>query len=225
MLERKIFICGCSFSTGFYYIDQEKNQYGRHIPFGEILAESLGIKFETLAEPGASNYFISKQIEHSIKFKPDLVLINFTMPWRYDYIEKGKIYSFPTLEDFIYKFRSPISEKQPTIKSIAVNSLPDDSELKKLLSLYTTIHIKADQDRMMLSNALKELEKEKIKFLALDFSGFTYPGYFKNLNSLDIEYDKIFKTYHDKNDKSHLSQEGHNLIAQMIKPKIEEILK
>ena len=72
----KIISCGCSFMT----LD---TQYpGTH--FTEVVANDIGAELKSLAAVGASNFYISQQVEHAISLKPDLIIVVFT---NYDRIE------------------------------------------------------------------------------------------------------------------------------------------
>jgi len=69
---KKLYICGCSHSTGYYSTKNNKPiQSGFNNPYTKLIAEKLSMHPVMLAQAGASNYFIIKQIEYAIE--PDKI--------------------------------------------------------------------------------------------------------------------------------------------------------
>lgn len=229
----ELYICGCSYSSGFYFTGSDESPHGRTKSYGEILSESLQLTPVIMASPSASNYAIAKQIEYSIKQNPKFILINLTAPLRFDWnFYNEPLGRPPTSEDFIYWCNDfPKGRKiRPVLNSAGINMILTRSPDKKLIEFlvtYLDIDIKTDQDRLMLAGIFSQLEKTNTKFIALDFSGFYCDA---NLfHSLPVfestpTWKTIFQQYPAVTDKHHFSPAGHQLIATIIEPEVRALL-
>lgn len=198
--------CGCSFSAKIIDID---------FPYGELLSNKLNRSFINLSTHGASNYFITKQIEYSLKFNPKLVLIGVTTPMRFE-TSIDTIDRPPTIEDFKYtidyEWNSKINKK-----IISKPLLWYEKSNPKISNFYLenyNSNIKKDQDRLMLLGGISLLKINNIKFIVIDFSNI-----FENtLITFDLIYED-FRSLSEKYphpDSLHFNQAGHEYISSKI---------
>lgn len=220
--------CGCSFTYGFS--PEEKL-----ISFGEIVAKSFNMQHVNLSSLGASNYFVSKQIEHSLNLNPTLIIIGSTTALRFDYLEdidsiKENInfHNFKNnLENNYIKIDVSNKITSKSIKwfkeqsdnyKIPLFKRKTANEIFKFLSKNTNFYIKKDQDRLMLLGSIFKIKQKNIPFVVIDFD-----------KIFDEEFDFIlnfpFKDLSNKfptSDNIHFNQEGHFFVAEKIKNFIKE---
>lgn len=196
-MKKNIFVCGNSFSNGMYMekenmrgeFDYENLVLKYHRPWIEFIAEELDINYTLLARPIASNYFVCKQIEHSIKQKADLVIASFSSVRHIDFTTKDKrLQCLPTLENLVYSERtfakdylnptnSPVEEqavqclRYPNIEKYASTTNPEYDILVKYIREYNDYLLKMDQERLMILGAIEQLRESNTKFIIVDLIG------------------------------------------------------
>lgn len=214
MDKSDIVMCGCSFST---YID-EVNQ-----PYCNIISKTLNCSLLNLAELGASNYFISKQIEYSLNFSPKLVLVGITTPMRFETLDNNELlYTQPKLQDFKYQ-KNNFWNNDSTEKIISKPLLWYQKNNKKIFDFYTNNYnyeIKKDQDKFIILGATSILLDKNINFILIDFSNI--------LNKVETSMNVIFEDFRKLSklfphrDGIHFNQEGHNYLAKKLLQLIED---
>lgn len=167
------YICGCSFSTGFYKSGYEKSTNkltpGYNEPYTELFCRIKKLSYKNIAFNGASNYAICKQIEYAITQNPKLILINFTTPWRMDWTDPNtRLKRVPTLADVVYNDKPhPTSDANHHIRSLPIStyiSLKNpDPVYVHFLSEYADPVLQADKDRLLITGMLSLLEKQRYR--------------------------------------------------------------
>jgi hypothetical protein len=218
-------ICGCSFS--FPMQEGEQSQ----VPYGILVSKHLGYDPILLSKPGASNYHIAKQVEFSLNFKPELVIIGTTTPLRFDF-PTDKLKQNPSLLDFNYEEYSnnTFTFSKGSIISRSLlwfeNRLKEEKNffLKKkykdiidFYANYIDFDLKKDQDRLMLLGSINKLIEKNINFFIIDFSDiFSYKN---KAMFLSLFYKKLNEHF-PHSDGIHFSQEGHNYISNLVLKKL-----
>lgn len=207
-MNKNIVMCGCSFS---HHNDEV------HTTYGEIIARKLDMPFINLSELGASNYFIAKQIEHSINFLPKLVIIGATTPMRFETVENcEELKSSPSINNF--KYRSNKNFNQENFQKIISKPLmwyeKNNLKIFNFYSKYYDYEIKKNQDKFILLGALSLLAINNINFIVVDFSDILSDVNTKFL--IISENFKILNNLYPHPDKIHFNQMGHDYLAKKI---------
>lgn len=213
--------CGCSFTSGFWY-------GGQFTPYGEIAAGSLGYTHINLASPGASNYFIAKQVEHAIDLNPAIVCIGVTTAFRFEFLQKlDSINGTVVYSDFnTYSNKDPAKIESKPIhvylreSNNNVNNKIRRDNYRNMYEFYTknlNYTIKQDADRLIILGAYLQLISKGIKCVLLDFSVTmgNYPEVIK------LPYKDMASKFPCSDDNEHFNQEGHNYVANIIVDRIK----
>lgn len=222
MKDKLLVSCGCSFTYG-------NSGNFRHVPFGDLLSSELGTKHINLSRPGASNYYIAKQIEHSLTLSPDFVCIGVTTNLRFDYLENiDSITKDITYNDFKISLNDNSSDKIESRsilwfdrsyqnKEHSLDKRKSYFDIFKFLTKNTNYHIKKDQDKLIILGSCLQLIKKNIPYIILDFSETLQ----NDDNIIGLNWKNLQKQFPCNHDQYHFNQEGHIF----IKNKIIEFLK
>lgn len=220
----KIVACGCSFT---YDLEINKDKL---VSYPTIIGKKLNTEIINLSKPGASNYSIAKQIEYSLQFDPDLIIIGLTTTNRIEWkIDKNfKFDNYPTYESWMHpmdKFTLQYNKKlSPNYGKLSSNSIiyfnnKDDEKIFKnffnFIINYNDIFIQKDKDYFIILGICSLLEKNNIKYLIIDFDEN------KIQDSIKISW-KFLKEKFPWVDGLHFNQSGHEYIANIV---IENLLK
>lgn len=220
-MQEKLYICGCSHSTGFYLINPDASKVGYNKSFATIIANNLLLEPVPLAEDGASNYFIIKQILFALEQNAKYILINIAPSMRFDWVSDGKLLDdIPTYKDFISKNNRHRDQK---IKSAAFRSITHylkNSELSRLVANYLDPKIRLDQDKWMLHGIFSYLNSQNIKYIAVNCTTNNFSETYITPIHSKSSWEEIVNTFPEKTDQYHLNQEGHNFVAQCLLPTI-----
>lgn len=217
MNKKLLVTCGCSYTAGTNIPDT--------IPYGKILSENLKCDFINFARPGASNYFIAKQVEHSITLKPDFVCIGVTSPLRFDYIQDpfliNKKVSYEDFNKELYvTFPNKIEsrslfwfENQVKYKENNEFQKRECLEIYNFLSTKINSFIKEDQDKFTILGCCLLLERRKIPYVIVDF--------WNTFDSTDefvikLHAADLIKRYPSTVDKLHFNQIGQVFVFEKI---------
>jgi hypothetical protein len=259
-MKKTIYVCGNSYNTGAYIreVVDGKKIVDSNIPHCKIVADKLDAEMVMLARPCSSNYFICKQVEYAIEQKADLVVfclssykfIDITLPghkltqlpklsnfdynedtWGPDCVNPAKN---DTDQEVIQCYRSTL------IDEYKKTSRPDFEILSTYMNHYSDYLINIDQERLMILGLMKQLELAGIKYIILDFLGFTddlstisQPKKLGDINVLNyIQVENLVKfppdlgkSYPNPNDDFHFNQEANNMIAETILPLVKRLLE
>lgn len=213
---KRIVSCGCSITHGYYVIN---NQSAYLTAYPEVFAHKHNHEIINLAKPGSSNYFIAKQIEFAVTLNPDLLVVGFTSPYRFDYHERDTehLNRRPTIKDWEYKSmgKTKYTNETGILNSNPIPRLvtfPHKKEFVEYSLKYVDPSMSADKERYVILGMLKKLDSFNIPYVCIDW-----------LNVLD--YDETpnnvcrimsWKTYGDRfgNDGGgHFNQQGHDYAA------------
>lgn len=213
---KKLVTIGCSFTYGIGLNDRLKSVYGK------IVADNLNLEHVNLAEPGASNIYITLQGEYALENIRDIdtVLIGVTSLQRF----------ITTRDNF--QFENNTSEIEPityqdfkenkvvveNVKSLEVNrKYVNKHRLNSfknyLLDLYCP-NSKAAEDYFSLSFIVEKFLQKGIKVVILCEASF-FTKYF-SLYTLPLNFFRLSIYYPDTFGTSHLSEEGHLEVSKQI---------
>lgn len=110
MPNKKIAVCGCSWST------RDPNHPG--IEFGQLVADHYNLDYKNFALPGVSNFVITLQIYQAIRdYDPDIFLINATTATRVE---------LPVLNGERYNHKNLLSNLNKSVHSNSIGSIFDE---------------------------------------------------------------------------------------------------
>jgi len=220
-MKPDVYICGCSFSSGFYRKESNPFVAGQFIPYPEIFCSIKELTFVNLSFPGASNYAITKQVEFAITQKPKLIIVNLTTSGRLDWTHSNKrLAAAPTLRDITYNQSSdhPLLNASNTILSMPIATMINednvDSIVAEYIAEYIDIRLLSDKDRLLILGMFSLLDGSTIPYLAVNFS--------KKLGKkirpevYDVSLLSLINNYPIPTDDCHFNQLGHQYIAQLL---------
>lgn len=214
------YICGCSFSTGFYKKNEKPLVPEYNNPYPEMYCRVKKLSYSNLAFNGASNYAICKQIEYAVTQNPKLILINFTTPWRIDWTNPdSRLTHVPTLADVVYNDKPHvITDANHHIRSLPISSYVSsespDPVFVDYVSEYVDPVIQADKDRLMILGILSTLEKTKIPYIAINFAEEIVMDLAPEVHKISWRY--MAKEFPVDTDPGHFNQLGHNYLTRKI---------
>lgn len=162
----KIQVCGCS------YFSLDKNFPNTH--FTEILANQLNATLINLSSPGSSNFAIRLQVQSSLEFKPDLVVLGFTSPDRLDYPVDVKNNYKPSyhVHNLYYNDSPPfIKSNLASIKSDPIPALSRSNNqdcvqaVKQYVNYFYDYNLQKHKDYIIAQSALYFLRTKNIPFI------------------------------------------------------------
>jgi hypothetical protein len=214
------YICGCSFSTGYYRSNDNPHEDGYHQPYFEFFCNAKNLSFTNLAFNGASNYAIIKQAQYAIRKRPKIILINLTTEFRFDYTDPDFcLVDRPALKDFIFNTRkeNPANEgNTPCIHSLPFSSivLKNDRVFNEFVATYDDLYIRADYFRLMLSGMFRELEESGIPHVIVNHS----PAYIEGFSKKIFHYDSadMVSKFPEPKDPKHWNSNGHKYIGKLL---------
>lgn len=220
-MNSDVYICGCSFSTGFYFKNKEPLIPGKNTPYPEILCKLRLWSYTNLAFNGASNYAIAKQVEYAITMHPKLIMVNITTPMRMDWTIPGyRLTQAPTLKDIVFNDvpEHPLKPEGSSIRSLPISSYiakgTPDRIFVEYVSEYVDPYLKADSDRLLVLGMLSLLEKSGIPFIVVNFSkeigGNIFPGIH------DMPWQEVSSKFPINTDAAHFNHLGHLHIATKL---------
>lgn len=224
MTDKLLISCGCSFTNG-NTVDQQ------FTPYSILVSNILKLRHINLSRPGASNYFIAKQIEYGLTLNPDLIVIGTTTELRFDYLSDITSINSPvTFEDFSNQSGKISSRSILWFEAQSRNTDLSTSETQKMtdvfdfLSNHTNDFLKRDQDRLIILGAISKIKDKKIPFLVIDFAKIFATD--SEVNICKFYYKDLIKKFPCPTDKYHFNQYGHlyitnqilNLIKSMMHP-------
>ena len=228
-MNKNLYICGCSHLNGWYLKKQKPRTPSRTIPFASLLAEKLSLNPVMVAHQGSSNYFIIKQIEFAIENNADYIIFDITTPLRFDWVMDGSnLISNPKFEDFLcdYNLAHNSPNNKPKIRSTAYQAIFNyvpDKDLSRFLAMYTDEHILVDQATLMFLGIISKLEKANIKYIAIDCSSEMFSNVPTTSIGDNISWKDILTKFPNAEDPLHLSQEGHQVVADLLLDKAKAI--
>lgn len=219
-----VYICGCSFSTGFYKSGYEKSTNklipGYNEPYTELFCRIKKLSYKNIAFNGASNYAICKQIEYAITQNPKLILINFTTPWRMDWTDPDtRLTHVPTLADIVYNDKPHvIPEARHHIRSLPISSYMYSKNIDPIVVNYVAEYVdpvlQADKDKLLITGMLSILEKTKIPYIIVNFAEEIAIPSVPDLDNISWRY--ISKEFPVDTDPAHFNQAGHVYLSRKI---------
>lgn len=219
MNNKLLVTCGCSFTYG------STREGTVNIPYGNFLAEKMNYRHLNLSRSGASNYFIAKQVEHSLNLNPDLVCIGVTTPLRFEFLENiDAIKTHVSYHDFK---TLPYSRAPDKIESRSIlyfesqyknsnNTLDQQKrycEIFEFLTNHVNYWIKQNQDKFIILGSCFKLGKKNIPYVIIDFDNL-----FKDDDHsvLNLSWRELCKMFPCKVDKWHFNQLGQMHVADKI---------
>lgn len=220
---KDLYICGCSHSTGFYWKSENPYVPGNNIPYSVLLAKKFSLNPVMLAHPGASNYFIVKQIEFAIEQGAEYIIFNTTQPLRFDWVTNGSsLISKPVYENFICARNA--NNNNAKIKSASyasiIGHMKDEVDLGKFITMYMDPEIKLDQDKWMFRGIISTLEKTNIRYLSVDCTDDKFFDFDFDIDGKSWQEIKI--NNYSITDKNHMSQKGHEVFSEFIYNKTKD---
>lgn len=214
-----VYICGCSFSTGFYRIKEEP-KFAKNIPYPVLYCNKHGLTYTNLAFESASNYAIAKQVEYAISQKPKLILVNLTSTFRFDFTLPGlRLNGIPRLADIVYNDSiNPIApaDKQ-AIYSMSFSSIVhrlQDRVFNDYVVKYADPLLVADQDKFIVAGMYAALEKSGINHAIINFV-YDFASVLPK-ETFYIDWGNITKKFPIKSDPNHFNDKGHEFLTNMV---------
>ena len=219
-MNKLLISCGCSFTHG--------NTVTRHenfVPYGDLVAQSLGWNHINLSKPGASNYFIAKQIEHCVDLCANFVCVGATTPWRFDFLKNANAIERPVCYDDFQSSRELYHDNK-ILSTVILYYLEQSknaadastrqafSEICDFFQTKLNLHIKQDQDSLMILGACARLQQAKIPYVILDF-GKIFQSWHRPV--IDLDYRQLSQQFPCQFDTYHFNQHGQNFVAAKIK--------
>jgi hypothetical protein len=225
---KTIIACGCSFTYGGNW-STKTNQFNSFSSYVDKLGQKLETEIINLSRPGASNYCIVKQIEHAITLNPDLIVFNITTSERIDYVRTGKsLYQRPSLINYNYdtytngyteNFSSEINSST-VMTAFTKKHDPTNNENPKdvvdFIVKYLNPEILADTNRLFILGVIRELEKNNIPYICINFSDIFKEEELDDINHISIFWREMNKKFPGKEDPHHFSEEGHKYLADNL---------
>lgn len=220
-MKPDVYICGCSFSTGFYKKNVNPLVPGKNNPYPEIFCNLKHLSYINLAFNGASNYAIAKQVEYAISMHPKLIVLNITTPMRIDWTRPEYRLTYPpTIKDIVYNdvLTHPLNPEGSAIRSMPISTYlalgnPDRIFVDYMYE-YVDPRIKADSDRLLILGMVSLLTKSNIPFIAVNFAKEIGRDVFPEV------YDVFWQDMRDKftisTDDAHFNQTGHVYLAKKL---------
>jgi hypothetical protein len=202
--------------------------------YGQFLSEMLDMDLVNLSMPGASNYFIGKQVEWAIEQRPDLIVFAITTPLRFEYAAPDDNAGVrPTLHDFNFStYTNPDTEQfKGKIRSGVYKTFingwvreVDQEEITLCLTKYLgNTGLNIDKERFQIMGTFAILEKSKIPYVCVDYGGRIFtPEELSDYNALSYVPRFLLDTYPLEGDFIHYNEDGHKHIAEQIKQLIEQ---
>jgi len=223
---KKIIACGCSFTYGGNW-SVKTRKYNGFPSYATRLVNLLEAEMIDLSRPASSNYCIVKQIEHAILLKPDLIVFNITTPVRIDHVINGKpLKTRPNISNFFYaEYTNSYTEKfSGEINSTSISNAfsrnhgndENTGDVSTFVIKYLNPEILTDYSRMFILSAIRELEKNKIPYVCVDFSDIFEEEELREINHISAFWRKINKDYPAIDDPYHFSEEGHQYLADTL---------
>lgn len=161
----KIISCGCSFMT------LDKQYPNTH--FTEHVAQALGADLLSLGSVGASNFYISQQVEHAISLNPDLIIVVFTNYDRTEMLNQpGISYDVPSgIKNFS---NNVVDSTNPTVSSNVLSAwttakyLLRNNQTDLIKRYFTDIYdfgLAYHKDYYLCLGVLHQLRESKIPFV------------------------------------------------------------
>lgn len=219
------YICGCSFSTGYYRASKQENPVlgAYNTPYPELYCIKNNLTFKNISLNGASNYAIAKQVQYAITQKPKLILVNLTTTHRFDFTyPDNRLENRPTIADVVYRDlgHNPVApDKKQSIMSMPFHTVLrvlDDRVFNEFVVTYTDPYLLADYDRLILAGMFAELEKSQIPNIVVNFSPDFEVGSPDNVHH--FIYPKMIKGFPVDTDPNHFNSDGHKVLANAIDP-------
>jgi hypothetical protein len=223
---KKIIACGCSLTYGGNW-SSKTTKFNGFPGYPDKLGNLLGAEVINLSRPAASNYCIVKQIEHAITLNPDLIIFNTTTSARVEHVLKGKsVRERPSISNFYYaEYTNSYTEKfSGEINSTSVTNAFSRShgntenagDVADFIINYLNPEILADYSRLFILSAIRELEKNNIPFVCVNFSDIFKEEELDDINHISIFWRTMNKNYPGVEDPFHFSEEGHQYIADRL---------
>jgi hypothetical protein len=220
-MNSDVYICGCSFSTGFYAKSRKPLIRGKNTPYPEIFCKILNRSYTNLAFNGASNYAIAKQVEYAITLHPKLIIVNVTTPMRIDWTRpEYRLTQAPTLKDIVFNDvpEHPLKPTGSSIRSLPISSFiamgNPDRIFIEYVTEYVDPYIKADSDRLLVLGMLSLLTNSGIPFIVVNFSEEIGQNIFPGIH--DMSWKELADNFSISTDEAHFNQVGHLHIATKL---------
>ena len=220
-MNSDVYICGCSFSTGFYVKSRKPLIRGKNTPYPEIFCKILNRSYTNLAFAGASNYAIAKQVEYAITLHPKLIIVNVTTPMRFDVASPAyRLTQAPTLKDIVFNDvpEHPLKPTGSSIRSMPISSFiamgNPDRIFVEYVSEYVDPYLKADSDRLLVLGMVSLLTNSGIPFIVVNFSEEIGQNIFPGIH--DMSCNELVDNFSISTDEAHFNQLGHLHIATKL---------
>lgn len=163
---KKLAVCGDSFFSPISYDPNDLNN-GHDKHFTEILAKKLGWELINFARGGCGNQTIRLQIEESIKWSPNFVIVGTTSPDRFEYPVKHT----PT-QSYNHKYSEEVTklgyQELNGLSNINYINYPDRSAENDIFKINASV-LFSDTLNNIFSSTTKEnegfLKREDIRTL------------------------------------------------------------
>lgn len=224
-----VYICGCSFSTGFYKKSINPLVAGRNAPYAELFCFRKIWSYVNLAFNGASNYAIAKQVEYAITRHPKLIIVNITTPMRIDWTPpQYRLTRKPTLADIVYN-DVPVHPLKPA--GSGVRSLPISTYLSlgnpsrvfvDYMTEFVDPQLKADTDRLIVLGMFSLLKESGIPFIAVNFSEELGQNLIPDIH--DITWRDLATRFPVATDSTHFNQAGHMYMSKLLETSLPKLV-
>ena len=229
---KKIIACGCSLTYGGNW-SVKTNKFNRFPGYADKLGNILESDVINLSRPASSNYCIVKQIEYAITLKPDLVVFNTTTPVRIEHVLNGKaLRERPSINNFNYfEYTNSYTEKfSGEINSTSITNAfsrrhgntENAGDVSDFIVNYLNPEILSDYSRLFILGAVRELEKNNIPYVCVNFADIFFKEEMNDINHISIFWRTMSKDYPGIDDPYHFSEEGHAYLADKLHQYIKE---
>ena len=223
---KKIIACGCSLTYGGNW-SVKTNKFNSFPSYADKLGNILELEVINLSRPASSNYCIVKQIEHAVSLDPNLVIFNMTTAVRIEHMIGGKTLSKrPSLDNFNYaEYTNSYTEKfSGELNSTTITNAfskkhgnnENTSDVADFIVKYLNPEILSDYSRLFMLGAIRELEKNKIPYVCVNFSDIFKEEELDDINHISIFWRTMNKNYPSIEDPYHFSEEGHKYLADKL---------